>query len=421
MRKAISIIWQKHHEKSLVFFDQAIVSGSNFLIGILISKAFGLHDLGVYTFAWMMLMMCSSLQQSFISIPMINEYARKAGHAKKEYLEQLFIMQLMVSFGMALVCFLGITFLQKVAFFEAIHGLVIVLPVLVFFYTLYDFFRRVYFLRSNLLKVVILDTLINWSQVGFLLAATVWHNFTLNQMVSFFACTYLLGFFMGTFEFFRIKHFGLNIFHLFIIHWKLTSWLLASAVLQWFAGNFFIISAGSLLGAEAAGVVRIAQSIIGVLNVFFIALEMYVPVKAAQLYTLGGRKQLFKYTRKVLFIGLGICTLFALVIWGTSAQLLTWLYGIHYAQFSHVITLFAFFYIIVFVGYPLRFALRALDNTKAMFFAYVLATGFSLLFSNMMVTAWGIWGVLAGLAGTQVIMQLWYVKELVWQPTNRIV
>ena len=420
MKKVIHNIWQNHHEKTLVFTDQAIVSGSNFVIGILISKAYGLFDLGVYAYAWMVLMMCSSLQQSYISIPMINEYAKKDIDSKKEYLQQLFVMQLIVSSGMAMVCFTGIVFLQTFSFFESLKNLVYALPILVFFYTLYDFFRRVYFLRGNLIKVLVLDTITNWAQVGFIFSITLCHQYSLSDMVYFFSGTYLLGFIFGTTEFFHFKHFKTSTFTLFKTHWKLTSWLLASAVLQWFAGNFFIISAGSLLGNEAAGVVRIAQSIIGVLNVFFIALEMYVPVKAAKLLALGGQKQLFKFTKKVFWVGLVVCSLFALTIELTSSQLLTWLYGIQYAQYGHIITMFAVFYIIVFTGYPLRFALRALDNTKAMFFAYLLATIFSLLFSKSMINYWGIWGVLAGLAASQIIMQLWYVKELVWQPTKQI-
>lgn len=410
-------IWAQHHEKALIFADQAVVSGSNFLIGILISQVFGLHDLGVYAFAWMMLMICSSLQQSFISIPMVNEYAKKNEVDQHTYVGQLFWVQVALSLVLGVAGMLAILFLAHIPFFAVLQDMLWALPSLICSYTLYDFIRRLYFMRSHLQKALWIDLLINGAQVVFLLVNIQLRQFSLTETIWFFGFTYTIGLAWGFIGLLQVRHLSTALVRLAVHHWKLTGWLLASSILQWFAGNFFIISAGSLMGAEAAGVVRIAQSIVGVLNVFFIALELYAPIRFAHLYRSGGRKALFTYTRKTMLLGVAVCGAFVLFVALFSPSILSWLYGARYVSFSHVVTVFAAFYILVFIGYPLRFALRALENTRAMFMAYVFAIAFSLAFSNTMIHAWGIWGVLAGLAGTQLIMQAWYVKELIVKAT----
>lgn len=417
MKRRLKVIWQQHHEKTLVLADQAVVSGSNFVIGILIAKAFGLADLGVYAYAWMVLMMCSSLLQNLLWVPLVNEYVKMAEGEKEAYLGKVFICHMLFSCLAALLSALFILLLSGTSFFSALKPLVIALPILIFSYTLYDFARRAHLLKSNLLKVLLLDVLVNWSQVAFLVFQ-LWKNKAVLMDTMFFcAATYLFGLlWLGT----GFKQSIRGASHFFSVlqgQWNNTRWLLATAILQWFAGNFFLVSAGSILGPESAGIVRIAQSVVGVLNVFFIALEMYVPARSSAVYHKGGREQLTQYTLRILRLGLIVCLLFVLVVTLFSSPLLAWLYGKGYDRYAYVVAVFAAFYTIVFVGYPLRFALRAMDKSKAMFVGYVLATVFSLFFSHIMIHAWGIWGVLAGLAGTQIIMQAWYVKELVAQPS----
>lgn len=418
MKTLLRRLWASHYEKALVLIDQAIVSGSNFLIGILISKAFGLHDLGVYAFAWMALMMCSSIQNSLINVPMANEYAKRDKPSQRKYVQQLFIIQLLLSLVLALLCFGGIVLLQKIPFFQTLRELSLVLPLLIFLYTLYDFLRRVYFIRGNLFKAFILDTLINLSQVAYLVSILFYHQSSLETTLFFFALTYLAGFILGVAEFMKPIHFQLKTLRILKQQWAVSSWLFSSALLQWFAGNVFIISAGSILGTEAAGVIRIAQSIVGVLNVFFIALELYVPLKAARIYSEGGYTKLLRYICRLLMVGGAVCLVFVGASYLASSSVLTWVYGINYAKYGDVVSLFALFYVIVFTGYPLRFALRAVNNTRAMFIAYLLATAFSFLFSDKLILTWGIGGVLAGLASTQLIMQAWYIRELYIFPSK---
>ena len=56
----------------LVFFDQIIVSLSNFLITILILRFLGVQYFGYFSFLWIFLLLINSLQLSYIISPMLS-------------------------------------------------------------------------------------------------------------------------------------------------------------------------------------------------------------------------------------------------------------------------------------------------------------------------------------------------------------
>src|SRR5215472_6951605 len=57
--------------RSLTILDQAIVSGSNFITGIILVRGLGLVEFGRFTIAYAILLLANSVQLSFISSPMI--------------------------------------------------------------------------------------------------------------------------------------------------------------------------------------------------------------------------------------------------------------------------------------------------------------------------------------------------------------
>lgn len=59
------------NKKTLVFLDQIIVSGSNFLLGILLARNLGIEEYGQFALLWLIVLFFSSLQLSFIVSPML--------------------------------------------------------------------------------------------------------------------------------------------------------------------------------------------------------------------------------------------------------------------------------------------------------------------------------------------------------------
>ncbi|MEL6926614.1 MAG: hypothetical protein AAFO94_21420, partial [Bacteroidota bacterium] len=64
--------WRKLRSNGVVLVDQAIVSGGNFVLGILLTRFLGLDHYGVYTLLWMVLLVALSLNHAFISQPLLS-------------------------------------------------------------------------------------------------------------------------------------------------------------------------------------------------------------------------------------------------------------------------------------------------------------------------------------------------------------
>ena len=62
--------------------------------------------------------------------------------------------------------------------------------------------------------------------------------------------------------------------------------VVSDGLMQWGAGNIFLIAAPVYYGAAASAMLRAASNIVGVAHVWFLGLENVVPAKAARLMRL---------------------------------------------------------------------------------------------------------------------------------------
>ena len=186
-------------------------------------------------------------------------------------------------------------------------------------------------------------------------------------------------------------------------HYHFSSWLLGTSILQWFSGNFFLITAASILGTIAVGAVRMGQNIVGLCHVLFLAMENIVPVEAAQLFLQKGTHGLTSYlkssSKKIGLMLIIVLSLMALA----ATSLIQILYGASFISYSYVVWGYCLLYFFVFFGYPARYFFRTLRFTKPIFIAYCASALFSLAVAVPMVQTWGIMGVLLGLIGSQMM------------------
>lgn len=104
--KSVSRIVQKESNKLLILMDQAIVSGGNFLLGLVLIRFLGLEDYGLFALLWMGVLFALSLHQAYITMPLMTLAVEKDGVAQQQYFQHLWRIQLVGSFGISLV-FIG--------------------------------------------------------------------------------------------------------------------------------------------------------------------------------------------------------------------------------------------------------------------------------------------------------------------------
>ena len=82
---------------NLVLLDQIIVSGSNFLVAILLVNFIGLEKFGLFSFLWLIYLLINTVQLSSIISPMMTNSNSYNDLSKKYYYGGVFIQQILLS------------------------------------------------------------------------------------------------------------------------------------------------------------------------------------------------------------------------------------------------------------------------------------------------------------------------------------
>lgn len=387
------------------FFDQALVSGINFLMGLFLARQLGLSGYGVFTLTWTAVLFFNGIQQAFVIAPMMSIGPKQPSSAIQSYFGGVVLQQFMFAVCSSLLVFAMASLGHLV--FPGWQAMALALPLtaVTFFYQMHDFVRRYCFTRYMPAQAFAVDCVGYLGQALLITGLLLTQHLTASNVYWMMSLALGLGSALGLKSITRLHYSSSSFWSVLERHWNTAKWLVASALLQWGSSNIFIIVASSLLGTWAAGAIKSMQNIVGILHVFFLALENYLPVQAATRYHSQGIPGMLEYLRAVTLAG-GILTLaFAALVFVLASPLIELLYGSEFLGYDFVLRGFALLYVLVFFSLPLRIALRTLEQTRPIFFAYMLSALFSLLASVVLVDRLGIIGVLAGLFIAQVITQ----------------
>jgi len=409
MFKEILHIKSSHLHKLLVLFDQGLVSGVNFVVAILLARLLGIENFGLFAFGWMLVLFASSVQLAFIVSPLFTLYPKHKNATN--YLKGVHSIQLIYS---VLTFIIAFTVIRGVFIYKPewkIDGVLFSLPLVAALFVLQDFYRRVNFTLKKPLRSLISDGIAYGGQPLVILIFNYLdilsiHN-TFLAISSLFTVAILLNLpkLKFTLEIINIKN-------TITENWSFSKYLVGTALLQWVSGNFFLIVAGGLLGPVAIGAIRIAQNVVGVLHVLFLAMENIIPIKGAEILDQQGSIKALVYFKKMFLKG-GIVTLVILVtIALTKNQIITLFYGDEYLKYTNVLLGFTGLYILVFIGTIMGFVIRTFEMNKIFFWSYIISTVFSLIAAEAIISQTGIYGVLIGLFITQLINITFYALKL---------
>ena len=408
-----------HKAKLLVLLDQALVSGGNFFIGVLLARTLGLEGYGIFSLMWMGVMLALSLHQAYMTQPMMTFASKFLGRFKSRYRQGTFYLQALITLVLLLL-----TTLVTLAVRENPQwpGWTNYLPhacLATTFYLLHDFLRKTFFIRKLFFAPLLMDAAL----YGVLFASLLLFDVTIGVALLGYAVGSIAGLLAGFLVFVKNPDSVRNINCCWELkfqkvakeHYHYSIWLLGTSVLQWFAGNIFLVAAASLLGPMAVGALRMAQNMVGLSHVLFLAMENMVPAEAARRFFTHGKKRMNAYLQQMTLL-MGIPFLAILASLSLLApKLISWLYGSEYLPYNYLVSAYAVLYVFVFASYPLRFSLRSQAVTSPIFKAYLLSTVVSAIMAYPLVQQFEMMGVVAGLGLSQILMigvYLYYLRGL---------
>lgn len=394
---------KKYSHINWALADQAMVSGTNFLTGVLFARFLGVAEFGRFTLAWMVVQFVASLQMAMISSPMMSIAPKQLAEAKSHYYASILIQQIIfsvVSSGAVWACARFGHYIDPKWQFE---DLAVPLAIAVFCFQSQDFLRRWFFSQGRPAAAFFNDAVSYLGQLAVLFYCYQLMVLDTKTVLYISAVTSALAFY-GFFNLGKLRYSYKDFKAHSKRNWSVSKWLAASSLLQWTSGNLFLIASGTLLSATAVGALKASQNIVGITHILFQGLENIIPVRASHYYAQMGVSGMIAYLRKAAIFG-GLATfLIILPIILMPELLLKWVYGDEYMEYGFVVIAYGIIYLVIFFSLPLRAALRALEHSRPIFYAYVVSTLFAIIAVKPLLTSFAVKGALLGIAGTSSIL-----------------
>jgi O-antigen/teichoic acid export membrane protein len=402
--------------------DQIFFSGANFFANILLARWLLPEAYGSYSISFSALMFFYQIYFSFILDPMSVLGPANYSIQLKNYLVHQLKLHFIILIPISTLGFMVYWLIN--GFFPSSNGillnLTIMLGVLPFLLLPWMFRRAVYVLRlpglaalsSGLYAIILISLFI-------VLRATA--IFTTLFVILSMAVASLLG---TGFLFFLLRKdaeiHNISLKNIVNENWNYGRWLIASSLLVIVAGQAQIFIAGSVLGVEAAGIVRalqnFAQPMILVVTAFG---NLAIPALSADF----GRADFKNFRSKVSIISgvsISIAGIYLLLLFIFRKPLELLLYGGQYSAYSDLIPVWGIVPLLLAINVAPASALQAIQKPYALLlvslFWTMASVGSAFLFSVL----WGIWGVtvsavfgyLIAVTVFVILYRIWVVKEI---------
>jgi O-antigen/teichoic acid export membrane protein len=388
-------------EKTRVIADQILVSGTAFISTILIARNTEPRQFGLFATINLFQLFLLTVQNAVITSPFQVEQARYGADRRARYAKVVVIFQFLF-----ILAFLGTIMLvgwSAPAFLEPFLPIWWCSLVWIAGFLTLDTFRRILLATGQAGKAIVLDAISNILQVLGLFVFALKGWLSLGSSLWIMGLTFLPAILLGIFWLKSERVSRLAFVHALKIHFQQGKWLLLTSMVQWWAGNYFIVAAGVLLGATSFGAIRLAQYILGLLNVVLQAIENYLLPEAARFYE--ESPILFPtYIRKQLIRAILLIIPVVILFTAFPSKIFLWIGGHEYVSYAYLLPAFAFLYIFIFAGYPVRIVIRVMKLNSHFFLGYLLSAIFGAIAAYPLIEQWGALGVVSGLIVNQLLM-----------------
>ncbi|MEN9522859.1 MAG: hypothetical protein RL065_1236 [Bacteroidota bacterium] len=400
----MKLINQAKSEKAFIFYDQVVVSGASFLTNVFLARNLGALGYGKFATIGLIQMFFLSISMSFFSQIFQVVHPQLHTNRKKNYTASIITLQcfVMLAFLLLGLIIYGFSKLYFKQFSLLILATSITTPLLL----IQDFLRRILITSQLIKKALLADIITNSLQMGLIYVAYFFNKLTIENSIYIIGLTFIpsILFSLNGLSLNSTTNFGLKFsWH---THKQKSFWLTLSAFLQWSSGYFFIVVAGWWIGASAMGALRLAQYIFGLLNILLQAIENYALPKAV---LIENKITFFKVLlKKMLLIILPILAIMSFA----ATQVFHYAGGESYKGYEYVIYGLCIVYLLTTISYPIRIIIRSLHLNKEYFMGYLFSSIFSACTAFLLLKNFGLYGVLIGLAITQIITNSFWIISI---------
>jgi O-antigen/teichoic acid export membrane protein len=383
--------------------DQGFASGVTFLTGILVARLLGPEQFGVFGLLFMVILFFNSAQYSLIASPMMSIAPQLEGEEQTEFLSAQ---------GSAAFVLIGLSVMLTLLAGEALSAFkpewsfkAYTWPLVAAVASIQtqEFYRRLFFTAGQPKRAGISAAWRYGLQLSGLIVLYQMQIAELDVILWLMAGSAMSS---GVIAHLQQPTLGYNTKSLKRFarrSWTSGRWIFGSTLLQWMTGNYFAVVAGALVGPIAVGALRATQQLLAPVQVVTLAATNVIPIAAAKRLSQGGTKAMNLFLWKVGVAG-GIATALIGVILTFGGDFwLVLVFGPKFAGFGYLIPWLSGAMLIFYWEIPLQAGLRALEDTRALFWGYLVAAVLSLGIAHALVQAKGTEGAAIGIMFSHVI------------------
>lgn len=402
--------------QAFALIDQGCLSASTFATTALLAHTAGFADLGTFSIVWMFILLVNAIQVAVVTAPMASlapsdEADVPRYHAYYIGLEGRFLGVVLTS----AVVVIGVSLVTHTP------RITLVLPALaaVGAYQVFDFVRRFAHATARHLEAAMLSGVVTVVQFGLLVMLRSSSALTVES--AFLAIAAVMGAFslLAAWRVLPRWTGSREDPALGARSWQSSRWLLGSAVMHWTCGNIFVLLSPAYVGLGGTGALRAAQSIVGVVNIWYLGLENIMPLRAGQLWRGDGPRHAARFVGRLSLLWTAVTGAFVALVFYFADPLLLAVYGPQAEGYRWVLQWFAALQLLIFLALPLRSLLRAAEDTRGIFLGFVAATIFSVAAVLPLLHTLGLAGVLVGLTCAQCVFQAVLAWHL-WRRFQRL-
>ncbi len=404
-----------HHHVNWALADQSVVSGSNFITGILLARFLGPEAFGLFVLLQSVILYVNSFQGALIFQPMMSAAPQLAEVNRRAYLQGVFSLQLILTFSLALITALLAFFADALFGFDGLHpSVVFALIAALLAFQLQDWQRRYNFVQGNPRTVFFIDMASYGGQTVLLIAASFSEFLDVVSAFWIIAATAFTGFSIGFLRDRLAPQFG----HARAVlkeGWRAGRDYLAAWQFQLIGSQgVFMIGAG-VVGTQAVGGVRATQNIIGPINILFQVMENLVPIAAARHFAKNGLPGLSRFLWRMTLFGT-LCLVPVLLLLSLFAHpLVHALYGEQYMAYVSLVYWQALYIFIQFYQRQTFFFLRTVNATGVVLLSGIITGVCSLAVAMLTVHQWQETGLMLALlsgAGISLIYSMAAARDI---------
>ena len=350
----------------ITLIDQAITSANSFIAGIIIGRACGKDEFGLYVLGLTIVTFVISFQSSLITTPYMIQIARLKGTEKDSFTGSTFIHELMISLTVTLLIMIASFFIlyRNSQMFKVLLSLAAGIP----FIVMREYIRQISLARLHAVSVLILDSLILCIQIVVLLMLAG------NDMLSASRAFLVIGFSCG------VSGISLLIWrrHWFIFKWRevhshlsqnfhVGRWILGGILIYTLAKETYPWMLTSFHSTAATATFGACMGVIFLSNPFILGMTNFMSPVIVHSYSDNDKHKLSNIILKCTIFMVFVMGSFCIALFIFGGKLVVFIYGVKYAGNELLISILGLSTLATVFTLPVGIGLYAMNRADVTF------------------------------------------------------